>query len=222
MAKRFGLTLLEALLVLAILAILAAIIFPVFATTHCPSRLTSCLSNMRQISLAAQQYAQDYDGRLPDSSLKSATRLPAWVAQIDPYTKNQQIYYCPSDAAKRRRNFSEPAALDEYASSYSFNKWTTFGLKLAEMKDPAAFVLIGERNNQTQGTDAPYLFSGWNWQKNNGISAPPGRMARGQDTRAAKVLALTRHSGGAVWAFADGHAKRQTFQGICAEGMFRP
>ena len=221
MTKRSGFTLMEALLVLAILAILAAILFPVFATTGCPSRQTSCISQMKQISLAAQQYAQDYDGRLPDSSLQSVTKLPAWVAQTDPYIKNQQAYYCPSDSAKQRSDYSKPAAPNEYAASYSLNKWTTFGLKIAAMKDPAAFVLAAERNNETQKPDAPYLFAGWNWQENNGISAPPGKMAPGQDAQAAKVLALKRHSNGAVWAFADGHAKWRKFQNICAEGRFR-
>ena len=221
MKKRSGATFSEVVMLLLIVAllaaVLAAIIFPIFASTHSPSRQTACMSHMKQISLAAQQYAQDYDGRLPDSCLSNAASpAVAWVTQLDPYTKNPAVYFCPTDLSD-----TKPAEPGKRFSSYSLNKWTTFGLKIADMKDPAAFVLIGERNNETQGPEAPYLFAGWNWQEHNGIAAPR-KMARGQDIQAAKVLALQRHSGGAVWAFADGHAKWRKFQEICEEGMFRP
>ena len=60
-----GFTLIELLVVIAIIAILAAILFPVFAQAREAARKASCLSNCKQLGLAMQMYAQDYDENLP-------------------------------------------------------------------------------------------------------------------------------------------------------------
>src|SRR5688572_21323462 len=64
-AARQGFTLIELLVVIAIIAILAAILFPVFAQARGKARQTSCLSNLKQLGLAFEQYKQDYDGVYP-------------------------------------------------------------------------------------------------------------------------------------------------------------
>ena len=46
---------------IAIIAILAAILFPVFARAREKARQSSCLSNVKQIGLGELMYAQDYD-----------------------------------------------------------------------------------------------------------------------------------------------------------------
>jgi type II secretory pathway pseudopilin PulG len=51
--------------VIAIIAILAAILFPVFAQAREAARKTSCLSNMKQIGLAVSAYVSDYDEAFP-------------------------------------------------------------------------------------------------------------------------------------------------------------
>jgi type II secretory pathway pseudopilin PulG len=47
--------------VIAIIAILAAILFPVFSQARESARQTSCLSNTKQLALSTLMYAQDYD-----------------------------------------------------------------------------------------------------------------------------------------------------------------
>src|SRR5437667_7767411 len=54
-------TLIELLVVIAIIAILAAILFPVFAQARAKARSAQCQSNLKQIGLAINMYAQDYD-----------------------------------------------------------------------------------------------------------------------------------------------------------------
>ena len=63
-APRHAFTLIELLVVIAIIALLAAILFPVFARARENGRRASCLSNMKQIGLAARMYMADYDGGL--------------------------------------------------------------------------------------------------------------------------------------------------------------
>jgi prepilin-type N-terminal cleavage/methylation domain-containing protein/prepilin-type processing-associated H-X9-DG protein len=116
---RKGFTLIELLVVIAIIAILAAILFPVFAKAREKARQSSCLSNVKQLGLGMLMYVQDYDevffwsqsrwtGNttygvnpvVPGSpDLNWHTTLgyqDSWVNQVYPYTKNSQIYRCPS------------------------------------------------------------------------------------------------------------------------------
>ena len=72
-------TLIELLVVLAIIAILAAILFPAFAQAREMARQTDCLSNQKQLGLAFQMYASDYDERLPDRrDLKDSLGFRGW------------------------------------------------------------------------------------------------------------------------------------------------
>jgi prepilin-type N-terminal cleavage/methylation domain-containing protein/prepilin-type processing-associated H-X9-DG protein len=111
-------TLIELLVVIAIIAILAAILFPVFAQAREKAREASCLSNLKQISLALKMYSQDYDERLFASGNLPAQGDPAWNTRVpdgsnivrmmggglswftQPYIKNQQIFTCPSDTGE--------------------------------------------------------------------------------------------------------------------------
>ncbi len=63
-----GFTLIELLVVIAIIAILAAILFPVFARAREKARQTKCTSNLRQIALATQMWAQENDEKFPTSA----------------------------------------------------------------------------------------------------------------------------------------------------------
>jgi len=65
--RKHGFTLIELLVVIAIIAILAAILFPVFARAREQARKTACISNMKQVDLAALMYCGDYDEVYADS-----------------------------------------------------------------------------------------------------------------------------------------------------------
>jgi prepilin-type processing-associated H-X9-DG protein len=60
-----------------IIAILAAILFPVFAQARDKARQAACLSNLKQVGTALQMYSQDYDERLPATC--SWGRRWAWI-----------------------------------------------------------------------------------------------------------------------------------------------
>src|SRR5947207_6132603 len=56
---RLGFSLIELLIVIAIIAILAAILFPTFGRVREQSRQTTCMTNMHQIQVAASLFHQD-------------------------------------------------------------------------------------------------------------------------------------------------------------------
>ncbi|MDX1932938.1 MAG: DUF1559 domain-containing protein [Capsulimonadales bacterium] len=108
-------TLIELLVVIAIIAILAAILFPVFAQAREKARAITCLSNMKQIGLAALMYIQDYDERFPSNAgVNPDPEAPNegdwgkdfWMFHFYPYIKQRagniqqkggSIFNCPSD-----------------------------------------------------------------------------------------------------------------------------
>src|SRR5436190_4127132 len=68
MKKVNAFTLIELLVVIAIIAILAAILFPVFAQAREKARQATCISNLKQISMAMIMYVNDYDEKFPAMS----------------------------------------------------------------------------------------------------------------------------------------------------------
>ena len=95
-------------MVIAIIAILAAILFPVFAQAREKARQTGCLSNVKQIGLGVQMYLQDYDEYVPRNAFADPPRVaegahftncssPRWMDVMQPYVKNTQLHNCPSD-----------------------------------------------------------------------------------------------------------------------------
>lgn len=81
-ARRSAFTLIELLVVIGIIAVLAAILFPVFATARAKARQTVCISNLKQIGLAVHMYAQDFDDLLPFALDSSDVAVPQiWSTQ---------------------------------------------------------------------------------------------------------------------------------------------
>ena len=81
-AKRRAFTLIELLTVIAIIAVLTAIIFPVFASAQENARRASCLTNMKTISTGVKQYQLD-NRKYPDFLLTPAIKADTLVASAN-------------------------------------------------------------------------------------------------------------------------------------------
>lgn len=94
--QRSAFTLIEILVVLAIIGILAALLFPVFGRARENARRASCQSNLRQIGLGMEQYVSDYDESYPPEIVPLTSPKVTFVTQLQPYLKNEQVFICPS------------------------------------------------------------------------------------------------------------------------------
>jgi len=143
---RSGFTLIELLVVIAIIAILAAILFPVFAQAREKARTISCLSNTKEIGIAIQMYAQDYDEtvvpwfqRTGKPSDNWRHDLNSWCQLLQPYIKNGApvdppvvaggvkptgMMSCPSfDATKRSQAAAAPDCDNDPLTAYYPALW---------------------------------------------------------------------------------------------------
>ncbi|MDB6067807.1 MAG: hypothetical protein JWR26_4015 [Pedosphaera sp.] len=86
-ARDHGFTLIELLVVIAIIAILAGLLLPVLARAKQKGQAASCMSNLKQVGLAIQLYADDNRDMLPGPCFQGAR------ASYDQTSGTELIYY---------------------------------------------------------------------------------------------------------------------------------
>ncbi len=206
--RQRGFTLIELLVVIAIIAILAAILMPVFARAREKARQASCQSNLKQIGLALAMYVQDYDeqmvlsegcatsgiqGRLVGTWPDGTPKYMFWNAQIEPYTKNAQIFHCPSEAAPHRWSpcNNGPVSGVQYWGDYAVNIWA-FNQSMAAFLTPATTAAVVEARNHYYRVCCNNSI----YQCCSGVTIAPNVTAP-----------RPRHNDGSNVLFMDGHVK---------------
>ncbi len=119
---RAAFTLIQLLVVIAVIAILAALLLPALSRAKARAYRAQCMSNLRQLSLAWQMYPDDNGGLLPANGyVLNPGDARLWVlgsehvhpefftnpdylvnpryALLADYLKNPRVYKCPSDRA---------------------------------------------------------------------------------------------------------------------------
>ncbi len=113
-------TLIELLMVLAVIGVLAALLLPALSRSQEAGRATACLSNLRQMGIALQLYVQDNNNRLPmmrdktfdTHSPPSTNDLPGVEVVLANDLGSVKVLRCPSD----RKQIYE-----QTGSSYAWN-----------------------------------------------------------------------------------------------------
>lgn len=74
-AARAAFTLVELLVVISIIAILAALLLPVLGRAKYKTRVTTCVTQMRQVGISVTSYSDDWNGRYPVRQAATAASL---------------------------------------------------------------------------------------------------------------------------------------------------
>lgn len=170
-----GFTLVELLVVIGIIAVLAAILFPVFATARGKARSTHCMANLRQVGTALRMYMDDYDGLYPwaidpaDQNLPIIWQdFPTWQSWIpympllhvvlDPYSKSKEIWHCASDFGYDILEDNglplpaHPSSFAAFGTSYMYRTEITFRQATQEnLNDPVKINVLFDANSKWHG-----------------------------------------------------------------------
>lgn len=116
--QRAAFTLVELLVIIALIAILAASLLPALTAAKAKSRQVACVNNLKQLALGAQMYAADNTGRLAEN-LPEGQGSNSWVVgsmkrtqdatntvllrqgELFPYASQVEVYRCPADSSQR-------------------------------------------------------------------------------------------------------------------------
>jgi prepilin-type N-terminal cleavage/methylation domain-containing protein len=98
---RRGFTLIELLVVISIIATLMALILPAIQQARAAARRTECQNNLKNIALAAHNFASAKKGSLPplgvfgpDNTIANSTDIPlhSWVVKLLPFMDSRAVY----------------------------------------------------------------------------------------------------------------------------------
>ena len=188
-------TLIELLVVIAIIAILAAILFPVFSQAREKARQTSCVSNNKQLALGVLMYAQDNDETLPPTATLSGDDTVLWPDELNPYVKNNQVRFCPSDGEEKLNSYG----LNELTFSDLTDDDASPPKTLAAFQTSADTVMLSELGVGAVGNLTDLKTKRYGAYK---LTAPDVDLNDQYDARPA-----ARHFERANVGFMDGHAK---------------
>jgi len=123
--KPRGFTLTELLILLALIAALAGILYPLGRSLLSKSREATCLGQLRSLGVALQGYLEDHQQTLPEIAVGRSSRdeeVPVLETVLMPYVSSPDAFRCPQDR-------------DEYINSgcsYAWNS-TQSGRRVAQL-----------------------------------------------------------------------------------------
>lgn len=203
-------SLIELLVVILIISILAALIFPIFASAKNASKKTACASNLRQLGVAGALYISSYDDHYPLGHEPTKDPLltfdgggdyePHFIELLRPFirnTKNDGVWRCPSDPSARLQKEGDTT---EFHVSYAVNGWFEYGQDGGSVEAPSTKVYVLESTDddhlhwwqfgRTSPTDPPITYT-----QLMGLGTKP----------VSEGFAQTRHNGLSNYLLADGH-----------------
>lgn len=157
-------TLLELMVVIAVIAIVAALLLPVLSAARARAQRTTCLNNLHQINMATRMYAEDHNDALVLPKGQAYERYKEYVKSYAGYkglpSPSEKLFACPADTfywsrgngAGNYHNQGLCTEADADFTSYAFNGGnltnTNYpglaGVRLTAVRVPARTVFILE------------------------------------------------------------------------------
>jgi prepilin-type N-terminal cleavage/methylation domain-containing protein/prepilin-type processing-associated H-X9-DG protein len=200
-AQGRGFTLIEMLVVMAIIGILAGMLFPTFARARDAARKISCLSRVKQLTTAVLMYSADNDDRFPPSAYMppSGSHIPVppdspiWPAYIAEYVGNHDVFICPDcgDESYYADTWEERGVLSIGLNQNLEDRHVNVPYCPSYFNEPVRTIMLADSTPPSE--DVPF-------EKARGFQVQPDREP---NTQAAVGC---RHFRGTNIGFVDGHA----------------
>jgi prepilin-type N-terminal cleavage/methylation domain-containing protein/prepilin-type processing-associated H-X9-DG protein len=198
-----GFTLIELLVVIGVLALLLAVLVPALSSAKEYARRTKCLSNVRQLGISLQLYADSNDGRVPPRTYEEGA---VWVNRLEPYYTNRKLLHCPTDRGKVDQSYLMNGFIDYFLMESFSGSWDEFfgayksggfpGLVLSKIPIPVETITMGEK--RADSDDDSYMDI---WPAEYG-SDHLTEVAHGKHQ-----MGGSERSSGSNYAFADGSVR---------------
>jgi prepilin-type N-terminal cleavage/methylation domain-containing protein len=183
-------TLMELLVVMAMISILALIAYPAYVSIEERAKGTKDMNNLRQIGIATQMYMNDNDGTLPGST--TAT----WMSQLQPkYVATWGIFQSPFDtrAPSELGDATTPVSYGINANSFPNNT----AISADKIAKSVIFILFAPAQDNSgtvvfQGTAAtlPHGVTVLGAGSNTATSNPGGNATGGTQNSRTRINAL--------------------------------
>lgn len=206
--SRRAFTLVELLVVVAIIGVLVALLLPAVQSARAAARSAACKNQMRQIALATHQYCNVHEGNFPELwHVGSNTGDRSWIFTLAPWIESvDAIRVCPEDLyfEERMKVKASSYVINEYLANKTLEgaAWnlrqleaTSRTILLFEGADPPALPKNLEDLRKTEHAHSSDWFSPL-WQQMGLVM-----------TRVRNDLHLDRHQGTAHYAYVDGHVE---------------